>query len=193
MAVLPIVTYDDKILYEKAEPVSDNSRQLQELIDDMFDTMYNAEGVGLAAPQVGVSSRLFVMDADVMVQEQEDSREEELYGALAMINPEIVSCSDNTVQLEEGCLSIPEVTGPVTRPEEITVTYLNRDFEKEKRTFTGWPARIIQHEHDHLEGTLFLEHLSVFKRKLLGSKLKEIARGEKEVKYPIVPKKAVSS
>ena len=193
MAVLPIVTYDDKILYQKAEPVSEHSRQLQEIIDDMFDTMYNAEGVGLAAPQIGVSSRLFVMDADVMVKEQEDSREEELYGSLAMINPEIVSRSDNTIQLEEGCLSIPEVTGPVTRPEEVTVTYLNRDFEKEKRTFTGWPARIIQHEYDHLEGTLFLDHLSVFKRKLLGSKLKEIARGEKETKYPVVPKKAVSS
>jgi len=193
MAVLPIVTYDDKILYEKAEPVSENSRQLQELIDDMFDTMYNAEGVGLAAPQVGISSRLFVMDADVMVKEQEDSPEEELYGALAIINPEIVSGSEDTIQLEEGCLSIPEVTGPVTRPKEITVAYLNRDFEKEKRTFTGWPARIIQHEYDHLEGILFLDHLSVFKRKLLGSKLKEIARGDKEVKYPIVPKKAVSS
>ena len=186
MSVLPIVTYDDEVLREKAKSVKKNSSELQELIDDMFDTMYNSDGVGLAAPQVGKLLRVFVADADPMAEKDEESK----HGPVAMINPEITFKSDETVQLDEGCLSIPGVNAQVTRPKKIIVTYLDRDFNEKELEVDGWYARVIQHERDHLDGILFLDYLSIFKRKMLGSKLKEIAEGRKETDYPVVPKKA---
>jgi peptide deformylase len=107
-----------------------------------------------------------------------------------MINPEITFKSEETVDMDEGCLSIPEVNAAVTRPENIVVSYLDRDFEEQELEVGGWLARVIQHEYDHLDGVLFLDHLSMFKRKLLSSKLKEIAEGRAEIDYPVVPKKA---
>ncbi len=184
MSVLPIVTYDDEVLRQKAEPVTENSEEIQQLIDDMFDSMYNSDGVGLAAPQVGKLKRLFVVDADPMA-EKEDEPE---YGPITMINPEITSESDEEVDMDEGCLSIPGVNATVSRPEKITVSYLDRDFNRKELKIGGWLSRIVQHETDHLDGILFLDHLSFFKRKLLSSKLKEIASGEKEIDYPTVPK-----
>ncbi|HKK46640.1 MAG TPA: peptide deformylase [Balneolaceae bacterium] len=186
MSVLPIVTYDDEVLRKKTKQIKENSSELQQLIDDMFDTMYNSDGVGLAAPQIGKLRRVFVADADGMADKED---EESKYGPIVMINPEITFKSDNTVSLDEGCLSIPGVNAPVTRPEKIVVSYLNRDFKKQELEVDGWLARVIQHERDHLDGILFLDHLSIFKRKMLGSKLKEIAEGRKEIDYPVVPKK----
>lgn len=192
MAILPIVTYDDEVLRKEAEPVIENSDELQKLIDDMFETMYNADGVGLAAPQVGRLVRVFVTDADVMADkkeeengEGEESKEEKL-GPIAMINPEIVAESDEQVELEEGCLSIPGVNASITRPENVKVRYLDRDFTEQELQISGWFSRVVQHERDHLDGILFLDHLSLFKRKLLGSRLKEIAEGRRETDYPIV-------
>lgn len=189
MAILPIVTYDDEILHKKAEPVAKLTGEIRQLIDDMLDTMYNSDGVGLAAPQIGKLLRIFVVDADPLAKEEE----EPLYGPLVMINPEITFESEEKVELEEGCLSIPGVRGAVTRPQSITVTYRDRNFEQQELDVQGWPARVIQHEADHLEGILFLDHLSVFKQKLLSNKLKEIAEGQKETEYPLVPKKATST
>lgn len=187
MSVLPIVTYDDEVLRKEAEPVKENTEELQKLIDDMFDTMYNSDGVGLAAPQIGKLLRIFVADADPMVDDEEDGDQ---HGPIAMINPKITFQSDETVDMDEGCLSIPEVNASVKRPEKIVVTYLDRDFEEQELEVDGWLSRVIQHEYDHLDGILFLDHISIFKRKLLGSKLKEIAEGRAEIKYPVVPKKA---
>ncbi len=187
MSVLPIVTYDDDVLRKKANPVEENSEELQELIDNMFDTMYNSDGVGLAAPQIGKLLRIFVADTDPMIEEDE---KESAHGPIAMINPEITFQGGNNVEMEEGCLSIPGINSAVTRPEKIVVQYLDRDFEKQELEVDGWLARVIQHETDHLDGILFLDHLSVFKRKLLSSKLKEIAEGRKEIDYPVIPKKA---
>lgn len=185
MAVLPIVTYEDEVLRKKAAPVEENSEELQQLIDDMFDTMYNAEGVGLAAPQVGRLLRIFVADADVYAGEEDD---EPAYGPITMINPVIEVESDETVTMDEGCLSIPEVMGPVTRPANITVTFRDRNFEEQTLEVNGHLARVIQHEIDHLDGVLFIDHLSYFKKKLLSAKLSALAEGEKEIAYPVVPK-----
>lgn len=187
MSVLPIVTYDDEVLRKKAKPVKKDSEQLQQLIDDMFDTMYNSDGVGLAAPQVGELLRIFVADASPMMDEEDESAVEE---PIVLINPEITFQSEEEVEMEEGCLSIPGVNASVTRPEKIAVKYLDRDFKEQELEVDGWWARVIQHETDHLDGILFLDHLSFFKRKLLSSKLKEIDEGRKEIDYPIVPKKA---
>jgi len=187
MSVLPIVTYDDEVLRQKAEPVTELTDEVQELIDDMFDTMYNSDGVGLAAPQIGELLRIFVCDADPMVDDEQDVPE---YGPIAMINPEITFQSEEEVDMDEGCLSIPGVNASVSRPERIVVEYRDKNFNPQKLEVGGWLARVIQHEHDHLEGILFLDHLSLFKRKLLSSKLNEIAEGKKEIDYPVVPKKA---
>ncbi|MDZ7771275.1 MAG: peptide deformylase [Balneolaceae bacterium] len=184
MAILPILTYDDDVLYRETEPVEESTSALQQLIDDMFETMYNADGVGLAAPQVDRTERVFVIDADSMAEEDG----EEGPGPLVMINPEITFASDRQVEIEEGCLSIPGVNAAVRRPEEIEVAYLDRDLERQRLRVNGILARVIQHETDHLHGVLFLDHLSVFKRKLLGSKLREIADGRIEADYPLAPK-----
>lgn len=189
MAILPIVTYDDDILREETMSVTENSEKLQTLIDDMFETMYNADGVGLAAPQVGQLVRVFVADADAMVDEEDETAAK--HGPLTMINPEIVETSEEEVELEEGCLSIPGVNAAVKRPEKIKVQYLDRDFNEQELDLDGWLSRVVQHEKDHLDGILFLEYLSFFKQKLLSSKLNEIAKGDKETKYPLAPKKQV--
>lgn len=184
MSVLPIVTYDDAMLRQKAAPVTENTDALQTLIDNMFETMYNAAGVGLAAPQVAEPKRLFVMDADPMAEEAGEPK----YGAMVIINPKIISKKEVEVTLDEGCLSIPGVNAPVDRPEKITVTYLDRNFNEQRLEAEGWMARIIQHETDHLDGVLFLDYLSFFKRKLFGTKLNKIASGESDVDYPTAPK-----
>ncbi len=189
MAILPIVTYDDDVLREKAEPVEELTEDIETLIEDMFETMYNSDGVGLAAPQIGRLLRIFVVDADPMSKEEDN---DPLYGPIAMINPEITFRSDDEVDMEEGCLSIPGVNASVTRPESIRVSYRDEEFEKQELEVDGWLARVIQHEKDHLDGILFLDHLSMFKRKLLSGKLKDIAEGRKETAYPLVPKKATS-
>lgn len=184
MSILPIVTYNDPILRKKTEAVEENTPELQTLIDDMFETMYNAEGVGLAAPQIGKSLRVFVMDTNAMIEDDDVP-----YGAMVFINPIILETKGNKVPLEEGCLSIPEVNDKVFRPETIVIEYSDRDFNKQRLEAGGWTARVIQHEYDHLEGILFLDYLSAFKKRLHKSALKEIDSGEKEIKYPVIPKK----
>lgn len=188
MAVLPIVTYDDDLLRKKARPVKEDTEELQTLIDDMFDTMYNSDGVGLAAPQIGKLLRIFVVDASPVAEDEKTT-----YEPIAMVNPEITFESDEEVEMEEGCLSIPGVNALVKRPKKIVVKYLDRDFEEQEMEVDGWLARVIQHEKDHLDGILFLDHISIFKRKLLHSKLKEIAEGRKEIDYPVVNKKKIAS
>jgi peptide deformylase len=185
MSVLPIVTYDDEVLRKEAEPVEENTPEIQQLIDNMFDTMYNSDGVGLAAPQIGELLRIFVADAGPLTEEEGGSK----YGPMALINPEISFESEEKVDMEEGCLSIPGVNASVTRPEKIVVNYLDRDFNEQELEVDGWLSRVIQHETDHLDGVLFLDYLSMFKRKLLSSKLKDIAKGRTEIAYPTVPKK----
>lgn len=187
MAILPIVTYDDSVLRQKTERVMENSESLQDLISDMFETMYNSNGVGLAAPQVGELIRLFVMDADAVTDELEETN----LGPMVFINPKIIELSGEDVKLEEGCLSIPDVRDDVKRPLNVKLQYLDGNFNEQESEFTGWISRIIQHEHDHLEGVLFLDYLSAFRKRLHRSDLKKIDRGEMETEYPLVPKKGL--
>jgi peptide deformylase len=185
MSLLPIVTYDDEVLRDEALPVKKDTKELQQLIDDMFDTMYNANGVGLAAPQIGKQLRIFVADdANINTKDEEYSP----HGPLAMLNPVIRLESEKTIVAEEGCLSIPGVRGEVTRPEGITVSFKDRNFNEQTLQVGGPLARIIQHEFDHLNGVLFIDHLSYFKRKLAAKKLRELADGQAETDYPVVAK-----
>lgn len=187
MSVLPIVTYDDPVLRQPSAPVEENSEDLQLLISDLFETMYNSNGVGLAAPQIGQSIRIFVMDADAITSELDD---EEDLGPMVMINPEIEELSGEKMKMEEGCLSIPDLRDEIARPDIVTVSYLDRDFNPKKLTAGGWVSRVIQHEYDHLKGTLFIDYLSAFRKRLHRSMLKKIDSGQVEVDYPVVPKKA---
>jgi peptide deformylase len=187
MAILPIVTYDDPLLRNEAKPVDELNEEISVLITDMFETMYNSHGVGLAAPQIGKSVQLFVIDADTMTEELDD---EEDVGAMVFINPQILKTAGEKIKMEEGCLSIPDVRDEVTRPDTIVITYRDRHFEEKTEEFSGWVSRVIQHEYDHLKGVLFLDHLSSFRRRFHRFTLNKIDSGKVETDYPLVPKQS---
>lgn len=186
--ILPIVAYGDPVLKRKAEDIEKDFPKLSELIANMFETMYEASGVGLAAPQVGLSIRLFVVDGSPFAEREED--EEEDPKAIGMedfkrvfINPLIEVEEGEEWGFNEGCLSIPKIREEVFRKEKITISYRDQNWKKQRETFDGYRARIIQHEYDHIEGILFTDHLSVLKRKLLTKKLTNISKGEISVDY----------
>jgi len=183
MSILPIVTYNDPVLRSKTEPIDELTDSVSELVDDMIETMYNSDGVGLAAPQIGKSLKIFVMDGDPVLEE-----EEEKYGILVFINPTIVEKKGKKTPMDEGCLSIPDVREKVFRPETILIRYKDRDFNDQEKEFTGWMSRIIQHELDHLNGILFIDYLSTFRKRMVKSDLEDIDSGLIEVEYPIVPR-----
>ena len=183
MAILPIVTYNDPVLRKKTEPITEFTDEVRQFVADLFETMYNSEGVGLAAPQVGVSLQVFVIDADNMMDD-----DDELPGPMAFINPKIIEKKGRQIPLDEGCLSIPEVTDKVLRPEAVIVEYKDENFEDQTIEATEWLARVIQHEYDHLQGILFIDYLSAFRKRMHKSDLKEIDEGLRETKYPIKPK-----
>lgn len=185
MSILPIVLYNDPVLRQKAVEIKEDSKKLQTLIDDMYDTMYEASGVGLAAPQIGESVRLFVIDADVMVEDTD----EEQFGPMEFINPVIVSKGSEMIEFEEGCLSLPDLREKVARPDVITVRFLDRSFKEHEMTFSGWMSRVFQHELDHLDGVLFFDYLGSFKKRLLARRLAMIDAGEVETDYEIRKRK----
>jgi peptide deformylase len=182
MSILPIVTYNDPVLRTPAKAIESDSPELQQLIDSMFTTMYNGHGVGLAAPQIGESLQLFVIDADPMY---EDDVEKPELGKIAFINPKITAKGDENVTFDEGCLSLPGLREPITRPDRIEVSYLDREFKEQKAVYTSWMSRVFQHELDHLHGVLFIDYLGSFKRRLLKSKLDSIHNGTMEAEYPV--------
>jgi peptide deformylase len=184
--VLPIYVYGHDALRQETEPVEENTDDLQSLIDDMIETMRNAAGIGLAAPQVGRTERLFVVDLTPMADEMAEAEEPLPPQPMVLINPEIVEESDETVDLEEGCLSIPEVREAVTRPERIRMRYLDRTFEEQEIEAGHMLARVLQHERDHLDGILFTDYLSSFRKRLLQRPLREMVNGEVEADYPLV-------
>lgn len=167
-----IHTYGDPVLRKKAQRIEVIDQQIKTLVDDMFETMYAAEGIGLAAPQVGESIRLFIIDIHPM-----DSNE----GKRVFINPEILEFGDEKDVYEEGCLSIPTVHEDVVRPTGVRIKYQSLDGEAHDEWIDTFLARVIQHEFDHLEGVLFTDRLSALKRSLLKNTLKKIANGEIEV------------
>ena len=186
--ILPIYVYGHDALRQETDPVEDNTEDLQSLIDDMIETMHNAAGIGLAAPQVGRSERLFVVDLTPMADEMAEAGEPFPHQPMVFINPEIVEETDETVELEEGCLSIPEVRETVTRPERVRLRYRDRRFEEQKIEAGHMLARVLQHERDHLDGILFTDYLSSFRKRLLRRPLREMVNGEVEADYPLITK-----
>ena len=164
MTVHNIVLLADPVLRQKAEPVKEVDEDILHLLDDMVETMYDAVGIGLAAPQIGISKRLIVMDC------AKDDNPPEIW---KMVNPEITRRSDETSKIEEGCLSIPGYNGDVARPAEVDVRYLDSDGNLQEMTATGLLAACVQHEIDHLDGVLFIDHLSRLKRDMI---LRKIAK-----------------
>ena len=163
-----ILLHPDPRLKKAAAPVADLSDGLRRLADDMVETMYGAPGIGLAAPQVGVLERLIVLDCM-----PDDSAE---CGLLVMFNPQIMAQSDETSSYEEGCLSIPDHYGQVTRPAEVTVTWLDRDGTQQQQDFSGLWSTCVQHEIDHLNGKLFIDYLGIMKRQLITRKMQKLKR-----------------
>lgn len=188
--VLPIYVYGTEALRAETEPVDENTEALQTLIDNMIETMYAASGIGLAAPQVGRTERLFVVDVTSMADEIEEDGESVPPQPMVFINPEVVWESETEGEYEEGCLSIPDVREMVTRPERVSVRYRDRDFNEQVMEVGNMLARVIQHEYDHLDGVLFTDHLSAFRQRLLRRTLKRMARGDVEADYPLATREA---
>lgn len=178
--ILPIYTLGDAVLRQKAELVTGVDKNLDKLIKDMFETMYQADGIGLAAPQVGQSLDLLVVDISV-TKEGRDTL------PMVFINPEFID-KQGSCSMEEGCLSVPGINDFVERPEIITVRFRDEHFNERIETFDGMSARVIQHEYDHLQGTLFVDYLSAFRKTLLKNRIRDIQKGTVEVDYLLAEK-----
>jgi len=177
--ILPIMAYGQPVLKKVALPITKDFEGLTELIANMWETMYNAEGVGLAAPQIGKGIRLFLVDT---VQVMEEGEEEKGIKQV-FINPEILEETGESWAYEEGCLSIPNIRGDVERQKVIKIKYLDESFEEHEKTIEGINARVIQHEYDHVEGKLFTEKLKPLKKRLIKRKLEAIRKGDIKVEY----------
>lgn len=180
---LPIVAYGNRILKQKCVPINENTPEIQTLITDMWETMKQANGCGLSSSQIGKPLQLFVVDSKITF-ENLDIEDQILYfekddkGIMeTFINARIINSSEETWEDHEGCLSIPGLSQKVQRPWEITIEYLNQDFIQQTKTFTGLTARIIQHEYDHTQGILYIDHLKPLTRKMMESRLKKIING----------------
>jgi peptide deformylase len=194
--IYPIVAYGDPVLRKKATDIPQDFPDLNQLIDDMFETMYGASGIGLAAPQIGKPIRLFIVDATPFEDDQELSKEDRAVLSefkKVFINAEILEESGDEWVFNEGCLSIPDIREDVFRKDEITIRYFDADFNEHTEVYSGIAARIIQHEYDHIEGVLFTDHLSALKKRMIKSKLGQISKGliraEYRMKYPLAKKK----
>lgn len=193
--ILPIVAYGSPVLKKKAVEISKDYPNLEELIDNMFETMYNANGVGLAAPQIGLSIRLFVIDAKPFSQDESltESEVKELQDfKRVFINPKIIEEEGVEWDFNEGCLSIPDVHEDIFRKPEIKIEYQDQNFDTKIETLSGLPARVVQHEYDHIEGILFTDRISNLKKRLIKSRLTNITKGNIDVgykmKYPLAKK-----
>ncbi len=178
---LPVFVYGSPVLRKVATEIPEDYPDLDGLIDDLFQTMYKSEGIGLAAPQIGKSLRIFVIDASPL-----DEDDPSLKGfKRVFINPRIISYEGELIVYNEGCLSIPDIREDVGRKSAVRVRYCDRDFKYKEEYYEGIAARIIQHEYDHLEGRLFTDMLPPLKKRLLKRKLLSISKGRVEVKYSI--------
>ncbi|XOV67722.1 MAG: peptide deformylase [Fluviicola sp.] len=183
--ILPIVAYGDPLLKREAQEIDETYPDLDKLIENMFETMYEASGVGLAAPQIGLSIRLFIVDGSSFAEDEETDPKAKGMGDFkkVFINPIIEEEQGEKWGFTEGCLSIPTIREEVFRKEEVTISYYDQNWKLHEETFTGYSARIVQHEYDHLEGVLFTDHLSPLKKRLITKKLQNISKGEVEHDY----------
>jgi peptide deformylase len=178
--IYPIVMYGDPVLRQRAKDIEQGT-DLKPLIDDMFETMHGASGIGLAAPQIGKSIRLFVVDGTVLEDEEgmENFRK-------AFVNPEILEEVGTPWEFEEGCLSIPNIRENVSRKERLKIRYYDENWNLHEEVYDGMKARIIQHEYDHIEGKLFVDYLPALKKRLLKGKLADISKGKVDTEYRII-------
>lgn len=186
--ILPIVAYGVPVLKRMADEIDEDYDGLKELIDNMFETMYNAQGVGLAAPQIGKSIRLFIVDGSPFAEQEEGQEPDPKAVGMedfkqVFINPIIEEEEGESWGFHEGCLSIPKIREEVQRKSKVRITYYDRDWNFKDETYEGYAARIIQHEYDHVEGILFTDKISPLKRKLLNKKLTNITKGIVDVDY----------
>ncbi len=187
--ILPIYAYGQPVLKKVADDIAPDYPNLKELIENMWETMQQAEGVGLAAPQIGLSIRLFVVDTnrkdDDSDEEKEEEKEEPKEPPIrkVFINAQKIEESGDEWAFEEGCLSIPDIRGDVDRQEQVRLRYLDENFEEHEEVFGGLNARVIQHEYDHIDGILFTEKLKPIKKQLVKRKLDKIRKGEIKVDY----------
>lgn len=188
--IYPIVAYGDPILRKVTRSIEKDEADLRTIAANMFETMYNASGVGLAAPQVGLDIRIFVVDGSPMADDEEELEEgeelenPELVGfKKVFINPEIIEETGEKWAFEEGCLSIPGIRADVLRPSDVRIRYRDEDWNEHEEVFTGIAARIIQHEYDHLEGKLFVDYLPALKKQMIKKKLGNISKGIVDADY----------
>ena len=179
--VYPIVVYGDPVLRKRAQDIEKNT-DVKTLVADMFETMYAANGIGLAAPQIGKGIRLFVVDGTSLEEEEEDMTTFKK----AFINPLILEEDGEPWEFEEGCLSIPNIRENVARPEIVKIRYYDESWNLKEELYNGVKARIIQHEYDHIEGKLFIDYLSPLKKRLLKGKLADISKGAVDTEYRIL-------
>lgn len=187
--ILPIVAYGASVLRKVCDPIESDYPNIKGLIEDMWETMYESNGVGLAAPQINKHIRLFVVDsAQIFANaEAEDDTYPDAPGIKkAFINAQIVELSGKEWVYNEGCLSIPKIREDVSRHENVTLSYMDEDFVEHTETFTGMTARVILHEYDHIEGKLFIDYVKPLKRKMLQGKLNDINKGKVRVDYKMI-------
>jgi len=177
--IYPIIMYGDPVLRQRASDL-EKGTDVHQLVEDMYETMHNASGIGLAAPQIGKSIRLFVVDGTIMDDEPNMADFKKVF-----INPVMVEETGEPWEYEEGCLSIPNIREKVSRKETLTIRYYDADWAQHEETYDGIKARIIQHEYDHIEGKMFVDYLTPLKKRLLKGKLADISKGKVDTEYRI--------
>ncbi len=185
--IFPIVAYGSPVLRKVAKEIEADYAELNLLLEDMWETMYYSNGVGLAAPQVNKDIRIFVIDSTQIFESMEIDEKKNYTDSPGFkgvfINPKVIQLTGEEWSYNEGCLSIPKIREDIYRPEEVTISFLNEKFEPQEKTFNGITARVILHEYDHLEGKLFIDYLKPLKKKLLQGKLNDISKGKIKVDY----------
>lgn len=178
--ILPVYLYGTPVLREETEDIDKDYPELRQLVDDMYETMYHSDGVGLAAPQIGRSISVIVIDVNPVADHFPECRDMKL----TLINPEMEVIEDMApVTREEGCLSLPGLSEPVKRVEHVRLNWLDEDFTEHEREFTGFAARLIQHEYDHLLGTVYTDRVAPIRKQLIRNKLNNIAKGKVKCEY----------
>ena len=180
--ILPIVAYGSNVLRSQCKEIDSSYSNLDQLIENMFETMYAASGVGLAAPQINKSIRLFIVDTSPF---KDDESPDHVVCKKIFINPKITSLTGESWSFSEGCLSIPEIREDVKRLSEITIEYFDKDFNKHTEIYDGLNARVILHEYDHIEGILFVDKISPLRKRMIKGKLKDISNGTLNANYLI--------
>ncbi|MDR2520634.1 MAG: peptide deformylase [Bacteroidales bacterium OttesenSCG-928-I14] len=177
--ILPIYLYGHPILNQKSQNISIDYPNLDNLLNNMFETMYNANGIGISAPQIGVMYKIFVIDLSTHAKKDTNC----LNFKKVFINPQIIEKNGNEISIKEGCLSIPTIHEDVIRNNEVKVKYFNEDFQLQEKIFTNYPARVIQHEYDHLDGILFTNYISRIRKQMIRTKLNKIMNRKIEWPY----------